>query len=84
MELPQNADIKQILNENGWEFEYLPNVRETSDWDLFKSLLTPQQLVRLKNIRCTTQNGKSFAHIILCSHFIYFKPLLPFCLCFLL
>ena len=43
-------DIRVALMEGEWNYDSLPNVRESADWNLLIPALTPQQLVRLKNV----------------------------------
>ena len=49
MDLPENADLVNALKTCGWEWQNLPNFRDTNDWNQVVGL-TPQQLVRIKNI----------------------------------
>ena len=60
MDLPENADLLEALRRIQWDFNHLPNIRETKDWHLVQGL-TPQQLVRIKTIRCSSNTLQAVA-----------------------
>lgn len=47
LEIPN--DLNDALRNAGWDIKNLPNIRETSDWNLVAGF-TPQQIVQMKNI----------------------------------